>query len=237
VEAPLVIAHKAPQGSNTRGFVSVFFPGLIGCITAMNDQGVTVSTHDSDTAQPSFAGSFAPIMILYREAVESAHAETALEDIAALLKKRHTITGNNMFVTRPYTGKGPGAFVFEHDAYLPDNDGVTLRSAAKGESFIACSNSFFQRRSHGRTKPNSCTRFSMLNKYLRWIAKGAPEIPLTLETAWDIAGKVQLRGITTYHRVIFEPNKRLMHIAFPLAGDPVKTITVDVKKLLAQEGK
>jgi hypothetical protein len=34
--------------------------------------------------------------------------------------------------------------------------------------------------------------------------------------------------------VIFEPNKRKMHVAFPADGEPVKIITLDVAGLLAE---
>jgi hypothetical protein len=89
----LIIVHVPPPGSKTLGWVSVFWPGLIGCTTGMNAEGVTVAMHDSNSASPSTSGGFASSTLLYREAIESAHAETAIQDISRILSDRHTLPG------------------------------------------------------------------------------------------------------------------------------------------------
>jgi hypothetical protein len=60
---------------------------------------------------------------------------------------------------------------------------------------------------------------------------------LTRPGAWKLARSVPLPDIVTYHRVIFEPNKRLMHVAFPADGSASRTITLNVSELLAKGKK
>ncbi|MGB2988317.1 MAG: hypothetical protein WBE26_20800, partial [Phycisphaerae bacterium] len=59
---------------------------------------------------------------------------------------------------------------------------------------------------------------------------------LTTKRAWNMLGGVSIEGIITHHSVVFEPNKRLMHVAFAENGKHApkcKAVTLDVAKLLA----
>jgi hypothetical protein len=233
IGAQVIVVRSPPPGSDTLSSVSLFFPGLIGVITAMNEEGVTVSTQDSSCSNPlSMRWGFAPITLLYRQALESARAETAEEDMAHILKEHFTITGNNLFVTRPYTGEESGGFVFEHDGCLEKGDGMTLRVPEAGDAFLVCTNRFYERALPSTVELKSCSRFDKLNRQLEQIKKQRRKDRVTLEEAWTLAESVPIQSLAIYHRVIFEPNKRLMHVAFPEKGEPIKRITLEVAKLI-----
>ncbi len=227
----LVTVHVPERGSKSLAWVSIFWPGLIGCTTGMNAENVSVAMHDSNTPNPSGKGGFSSSTMLYREAIEAAHAETAIKDISGVLTQRHTLPGYNMMVTRPFTGSGPPAVVFEHDADLSNSGGLTLREPAGSDTHIACTN-----HSRKRYEPHEGTRYPKLCKGLDKIVKGNGRSHLTVKKAWKMLGNVPIEGIITHHSAVFEPNKGLMHVAFAKRGKNApkcKHVTLDIAKLIA----
>jgi hypothetical protein len=226
----VVMVHVAQPDSKKLGWVSIQWPGLIGCTTGMNSEGVTVASHDSNTPNPGTKRGFTPMALLYREAIESARAETAFDDISSVLGKRFTITGNNMMVARPFERTGLGAVVFEHDADLAKGRGVTVRESRDSETFLVCTN-----HSRKRYDPMPCSRYLSLSDELKKIAQESGEGRLTTKRAWDMLRRVSIDGFLTHHSAVFEPNRRLMHIALSRGRQSAprcKVVTLDVQKLL-----
>jgi len=234
INSQVIFVRLTSKDTNAMGTVSAFFPGQVGLITGMNEQGVTVATHDSSGNRPSYSWGYTPICLLYRHALENANASTAKEDISNVLKSLHTVTGNNMMVGRPFDGKNPAGIVLEHDADLTKDQGVTIREAEVDNSFIVSTNRYYKRESYRKLRP--CSRYKKLRKALVLIDLDKGEKPMNLDMAWDTIEAAPLR-IATYHRVIFEPNKKKMHITFPESKDPNKRITLDVALLLAKARK
>ncbi len=227
----MVTVHVPAANSGELGWVSVFWPGLIGCTTGMNAEGVTVAMHDSNSPNPTTAGGFTSSLLLYREAIESAHARTAVADITRVLNERYTVAGYNMMVTKPFSGEGPAAVVFEHDADLTKTRGMTLREPNRPDAFLICTN-----HSRKRYEPSPGVRYPRLSTGLERIAGSGEKHHLTVKRAWNMLGSVPLSGIITHHSVVFEPDKRLMHVAFAENGKHApqcKKVTLDVAKLLA----
>lgn len=227
----IVVVYVPPPDSKALGWVSVFWPGLIGCTTGMNAEGVTVGMHDSSSPVPSATEGFTSSTLLYRKAVESAHARTAIEDVSRVLREHYTRSGYNMIVARPYEGQGPGAVVFEHDGYLRQAKGMTARKPNRLEAFVACTNHY-----RSRYDPLPCTRYAKLSEELERMAGSEGRRQLTVNRAWNMLGGVPIEGILTHHSVVFEPNKRLMHVAFAENGKHApqcKKVTFDVGRLLA----
>ena len=54
---------------------------------------------------------------------------------------------------------------------------------------------------------------------------------VTQESAREMMRTVSAQAFT-HHSVVFEPDRRLMHVAFPADGEPVKVITLNVTELL-----
>jgi hypothetical protein len=226
----LVMVH-IPAREGALGWVSVFWPGLIGCTTGMNAEGVTVAMHDSNSEGPSTAAGFTSSTLLYREAIESAHANTAVEDISRIFAKRYTRPGYNMMVTWPYASGGPAAIVFEHDADLTNGRGMTIRKPESSDTFLACTN-----HSRERYPPDSGFRYPQLVRVLERIRGSDGSHQVTLKRAWGMLRGVSIPGILTHHSVVFEPNKKLMHVAFAEDGKHApqcRHVTLDVEKLLA----
>lgn len=227
----LVMVFVPEEGGDSLGWVSVFWPGLIGCTTGMNAEGVSVAMHDSNSPNPSGTGGFTPSTMLYRQVIESTRAETMVEDITRVLTERHTLPGYNMMATRPYTGSGVPAVVIEHDADLSNGGGLTVREPAGTDAFIACTN-----HSRKRYDPVRCSRYPKLSDALGKIAGRKGGGHLTVKKAWSMLADVPIESIITHHSAVFEPNKKLMHIALATDGKNApkcKKITLDVAKLIA----
>jgi hypothetical protein len=115
----------------------------------------------------------------------------------------------NMMVCRPFTGDGPGSYVFEFDGSLPMDGGLTVREPEPGESYMICTNHLRKRAS-----PIDCDRYAKLSRMLETVAKRPGKYHVDTKRAWKSIGGVSFEQILTYHSVVFEPNEGLMHVAF-----------------------
>lgn len=227
----IVVAYIPPPESDTLGWVGITWPTFIGCLTGMNSEGVAIWTHDTGGHAASVDRGFTPYSMTYRETLESARAETAVQDVSGVLTNRRTIVGSNMMVARPNAGTAPTAMVFEFDGDLTDGQGVTLREPEGGESYIACTNHFRK-----RSPAMECGRYASLVQRLDEVAGNGDE-HVTQEMAREMMRTVSATGFT-HHTVVFEPDKRLMHVAVAeSAGKDAplcEAVTLDVAELLKQ---
>jgi hypothetical protein len=231
VETQMILVNVPIADSGKLGWVAVTWPAYLGCVTAMNAEGVTVATHDAEGRPASVRDGFTPYGLMFRRALESAHAATALEDVAQVLRSGISLVGNNMMVTRPYSGDGPGAVVFEFDGNLSEGQGVTLRLPEEKAESIICTNHF-----RLRAPPNEGDRYIRLDGVLQRIEKKREKRHLTVKRAWKMLQSVSFRTILTHHSTVFEPNKGLMHVALAKPGrnaPKCKKVTLDVQQLLA----
>lgn len=226
-----IILVQMPNASEKRhGWVSITWPGFIGCLTGMNDDGVTVAMHDSNGTQLTQMGGFSPLALTYREAIETASGKSAMDDIAKLLRLRACIAGTNMMVTRPAASGAPTATVFEYDGNQENGKGLTIRMPEKGDEFLLCTNHFCKRR-----EATPCRRFETIKRRLSKLEKDGKT--LSVAKAWRLLGGVPLDGILTHHSVVFEPDQRRMQVAFGTAEKNApknKPIELDLAKLLAK---
>lgn len=255
----IIIVNKAQPDQNAEGWVSISWPGFIGCLTGMNSEGVTVSMHDVYTDGPSVPLIFTPRGMALREAIEAAHADSAIEDVHRVLRKRFAMVGNNVPISFPWKqGMRTAAAVFEYDSRVSDGMGVTLRVddgsggpapvrsspddldrsgkkesafAEKSEDYLLCTNHY---RSRGHAE--NCDRYAKFkNCCERDAAEGSK---LDIKDGWDLLRRVECSPgsrIRTYHSVIFEPNKKRMHVAFADGQRPAaecEPITLNVDDLL-----
>lgn len=230
----IVIVRIPPDGNKTLAWASIAWPCFIGCLTGMNAEGVTVSIHDAEGPTATDPSRLAPRALALREALEHAHAATALDDVARVLKSRTTAVGNNVPVAFPYDGKHPSAGVFEYDGDLDHDSGVTLRMCETKQGpfagMMACTNHHLQRH-----RAVSCDRYEKIDRRLQEAAAGNRKIGVP--EAWQILKSVQFTGrVLTYHSVVFEPNRMRMHVAFAVGQRPAPEnppIDLDVRSLLA----
>jgi len=230
VKTPIIFVNTPSSEFDAKGWVGITWPGFVGCLTGMNSEGVTAATHDAGGRPPSTTSGFTPYCWTFRKAIESAAADTAFEDTARVVQGEISIVGNNMMVTRPFASGQPAATVLEFDADLKNGKGLTVRSAAEGARFVTCTNHFRERRD-----PINCWRYDQLKRVLDRIAKSDGKRHITLDRAWKMLRGVSPEDTFTYHSVVFEPDKRVMHVALAdLVKDApkCKPVTLDVTKLI-----
>lgn len=227
-EKQYVIVYVSTVGSNRLGFVTINWPGIIGCFTVMNAEGVTLNINDTNGYPPIQTFGFYPRILIYREAIESAHAVTAINDIENILKARMTSTPQNLMITMPYGGNNQTSAVFEYDGNVLINSGVTTRKPDSTKFFQICTNHCRERK-----QPIVCERFSLLSGELENIAASGGTDHLTREKAWELLEGVA-QGSGTHHRVIFEPNQKLMHVSLSVVIPALQynAVTLNVSELL-----
>ncbi len=217
VDNNLVIAFIDP-GSGRVPWVSVTWPGLIGAYSAMNAEGVTISMHDSTPLRPVSSGACVPRSLALREAIETAHAATAVADVKRVLLKSLAMMGNNIHVSSPFAGQKDPAAVFEYDGSLKTDRGVTQRvSTARPTScWITCTNHYCRRNRPpppGDHPGDSVNRYRTVSSALKDIVKAHAKVDLY--KAREIINEVATEGgALTLHSVFYFPNRKEMYVSF-----------------------
>ena len=231
IKAQIVMVNAPSTDGEAKGWVAITWPPYVGCVTGMNSQGVTVATHDALGRPSSVTSGFSPDGWIFRRAVESAAADTAFEDIAQAVRNEVSIVGMNMMVTKPFADGQPAAAVIEFDGDLTTGRGVTVRLPPADARYLVCTNHFVE-----RGAPRPCQRYEQLDGVLDRIAHSQAGQYVTIDRAWKMLADLEVPDTLMYHSVVFEPNRRLMHVAFAEPGTDApkcKHVTLDVTKLLA----
>jgi hypothetical protein len=259
----IIIVNMPDEKQNVLGWVSITWPGFIGCLTGMNSEGVSVSMHDVFADGPSIPMIFTPRGMALRESVETARAASAVEDVQCILRRRFALVGNNVPISVPWKqGMTTAAAVFEYDSHVTNGFGVTTRlddgngklqqadaldrapvgtsSKQTGESshcdYLLCTNLY-----RARAAAESCDRYSKFKSGCEQIADKHDK--LDVAAGWKLLRRVECTPdsrIRTYHSVIFEPNQKKMHVAFAHGTRPAaecEPMTLDLAQLLRIAGK
>ena len=118
--------------------------------------------------------------------------------------------------------------VFEYDGNLSVESGVTVREPEASKPYQICTNHCRERKD-----PIACWRYDLLRAQLDSIAVSGGVKSLTQEKVWELLDAVAINN-PTHHRVIFEPNQTLMHVALSV-DEPAPSyyaITLNVAELL-----
>jgi hypothetical protein len=123
----VVVAYFADPTRDAMGWVSITWPGVVGCLTGMNAEGVTLSIHDVHCEGPTMPMGLSPRGLALRDALERAHADTAVESVSKILRSHSFRVGGNMAMAMPAEGRN-GRFapsvIFECDANKERSAGV-----------------------------------------------------------------------------------------------------------------
>ncbi len=233
-DTQVVIAHMPDKGDKHAAWISVTWPGLIICLTGMNEHGVTVSMHDVDARSSESPTRPTPRGFALRAALEAARPESAVDEIGKVLRGYTVLVGNNVPVAFPCENGRPASVVFEYDGNRRKGNGVTVRSVAgrrkagkKSASFQIATNHYRKRLEAGQ-----CGRYERLEKGLSQLSPGS----LGVDQAWKLLEAVSKSGgLTTYHSVVFEPNARRLHVSFSNKTQSApngKTAALDAATLL-----
>lgn len=201
----LVTVYR-PEGK--RSFVSVGFPGLIGCVSGMNDAGLCVAVLEvyatGDDSRRFDAGG-TPYALCYRRLLEEC---ATVEEALALLRSMKRTTLNNLAICDRRRGG-----VFE---ITPQR--VEFREAERG--IAPCTN-------HFRTDPlrvaGRCPRYARLAAAMNGDRK--------LSVA-DVAARLHEvnQGVLTLHTMVFEPQRLRLHLSVgnaPSSAHPLHVLELE----------
>jgi predicted choloylglycine hydrolase len=200
-EYSLVIVYR-PKGKHA--FVSVGFPGLFGCMSAMNDAGLCLVTNEvTSTADgsPKYDLAGVPLILAFRRIMEECTTVDEAEKFMRSIRRTSTI---NLTVCDKKEGK-----IFE---VTPKN--VKVRPGEKGLGM--CTN-------HFRTKELAtnmeCWRYDVLLKSQDLKTVGREDIAKKLDEANQNEATIQT--------MIFEPATLRLDLAIgkgPTTARPMKTL-------------
>jgi hypothetical protein len=103
--------------TGNKKWVSAGFCGLVGCLTCMNEDGVTVFTQDTNYYSSTDSSGYVPRLIALRKVIESMDNSSTPADAADLLDMLPGYVGNNFPVCFPSEGREDDdvAGVLEYD--------------------------------------------------------------------------------------------------------------------------
>jgi hypothetical protein len=209
-EFSLVIVCR-PKGKHA--FASVGFPGLFGCLSAINDAGLCLVTNEVTSASdgsPKFDLKGVPFILAFRRIMEECTTVDEAEKFLLNLRRTSTI---NLTVCDKKGGK-----IFE---ITPKN--VKARPADKGLGM--CTNHF---RSKELATDMHCWRYDILLKSQDLKTVGREEIAKKLDEANQKEATIQT--------MIFEPATLRLDLAIgkgPTSARPMKTL--ELATLLKKE--
>ena len=195
------------QSDGRKSFVSINWPGQVGCVTAMNADGVTLSIHDTPGVLFDPALKYRPRLLQMRSAIETASGPSAFEDAAKALDTGPTIVGNNVHMSRPARFGAPPAAVLEYDGRTTSGPGVTVRTSADNAAGVPGSSLICTNHYRSRRAAQACNRYEILQQSLHDRAKANERIDLA--DARSLMGRVARRHelLFTLHTVLFLPDR------------------------------
>jgi len=193
-----------PTGKHA--FVSIGFPGLIGCVSGINDAGLALATLEVNSANdgsPAFDPKGTPYLLALRRVLEEC---TTLAEAEKLLRSLKRTTMNNLAIC-----DRNGGAVFE---MTPRN--LVVRRSTEG--ICPCTNHF---RTKELATSTECRRYEALEK-----CRALPRIGLA-----DVARSLDAanQGELTLETMIFEPADLKLQLAIgkcPSSALPLKELAL-----------
>lgn len=196
----LVSVYK-PKGKHA--FVSIAFPGMVGCLSGMNDAGLCLAVHESYNArngETRFNEKGIPYALCYRQLLEEC---TTIAEAKKLLTSLPRTRWTNLSIA-----DRKGTAVFE---VTPDT--VQMRTGTQG--YTVCTNHFCTRLASPKGidfLPSSQERFEKLtttsDKLLSKGKIGVKDVQQMLSLV-----SVDFPGFHTIQSMVFEPATLKLHLA------------------------
>lgn len=208
-----------------RGWAAVSWPAVIGVLTAMNADGVSIALHDTRGLAATEAGGFTPRALALRAALERAGPNSFIDDVRGVFESLRVFPGNNVHLSGPAGSGHDAAAVFEYDGNSAGH-GVSLRrpdpNTPELADAIVCTNHM-----RLRMEPTACRRYASLVEQLGGLAKRRATLDAdgALEMIRSVANK------TTLHSVVFLPARHTMLIHVPAVQE--RAVRFELDKWLA----
>jgi len=207
-----IIAFINPKEGHQ--FMMVTWPGMIGAVSGMNIEGLTVTINASKSKIPLIAKT--PISILTREILQ--HAKN-LEEAIAIAKNRKVFVSESIMVGSAHDNKAilievsPNKMdVFE----VPNNDQLICSNHFQGEAFADDKRNLKQ-----IDESHSEYRFERMQELLSENQKINPEIASEILRNKDglkniplgYGNEKALNQLLAHHGIIFKPKEKLVWVS------------------------
>ncbi|MFK5974221.1 MAG: C45 family autoproteolytic acyltransferase/hydrolase [Flavobacteriaceae bacterium] len=195
-------------------FMSVTWGGMIGVVSGMNDQGLTVTINAGKSKFPLVAKT--PISLITREILQYA---STIEEAVAIAKKREVFVSESIFVG---SAKDKKAAIIE---VSPKNFGIY---AVQNSNQLICSN-HFQSAAYAQDKKNqehivnshSKYRFDRMLELLDENPKVTPKIAVDIlrnkeglnEKKIGLGNEKALNQLLAHHGIVFKPEELLVWVS------------------------
>jgi hypothetical protein len=213
LEQLVTLIARAPADPAARRWVTVGYPGLIGVISGMNEEGVGLFVHDVMPKPATEKTGIAPRLLALRRALEATGAENAVRRVHERLRDTTTHMGNNVQTTSPFDGKAVPAAIVEYDGVETLNGGADLRLPADGATYVLCSNHY-----RSREEPSRCGRYSKIEAALKKAAAEGRKLGPADARAIMATATQNSIGSKTLHTVVFQPELRRFELMLSGGG-------------------
>ncbi|MFB9078152.1 C45 family autoproteolytic acyltransferase/hydrolase [Flavobacterium procerum] len=207
-----IIAFINPKQGHK--FMMVTWPGMIGVVSGMNEEGLTVTINASKSKIPLIAKT--PISILTREILQ--HAKN-IDEAIAIAKKRKVFVSESIMVGSALDNK---AILIEvapdkMDVYeVPNTDQLICSNHFQGEAFAAD-----KRNQEQKVNSHSEYRFERMQELLAENKKVNPEIASEIlrnknglkNIELGYGSEKALNQLMAHHGIIFKPKEKLVWIS------------------------
>jgi predicted choloylglycine hydrolase len=204
-EYSLVTLYRSP---GKHAFVSIGFPGLVGCLSGMNDAGLclgVLEVHHVKDGEKKFDATGTPFALCYRRLLEEC---STVDEALQLLRSMKRTTLNNLAIGDPKR-----AVIFE---ITPQS--VVVREPVDG--LCSCTNHFCTKELKPAEQPDifwTLDRFDVLEKARKLPKVGVEDMHKSLHA-------VSVRN-HTLQTMVFEPAKLRMHLAIGACPASAKELT------------
>lgn len=195
-------------------FMMVTWPGMIGAVSGMNQQGLTVTINASKSKIPLIAKT--PISILTREILQ--HAAT-IDEAISIAKKRKVFVSESIMVGSANDNK---AILIEvspkkMDVYeVPNSDQLICSNHFQGDAFAAD-----KRNQEQIANSHSEYRFERMQELLKENPKINPEIASEIlrnknglnDIPLGYGSEKALNQLMAHHGIIFQPKEKLVWVS------------------------
>jgi len=207
-----IIAFIKP--TNGYNFMSVTWAGMMGVVSGMNDQGLTVTINAGKSDIPWVAKT--PISILTREILQYA---SNIDEAIEIAKQRQVFVSESIFVG---SAKDNRAITIE---VSPNNFGVY---DVENSNQLICSNHFQsdayandEKNSKHKAESHSQYRYERMEELLNETSKLTPQIAVDIlrnkeglkDKTIGYGNEKALNQLLAHHGIVFKPAERLVWVS------------------------